>query len=74
MNIEIRNKRIGLRYKSGNYSMKSIATKYNLSPQRIKDILEFEIGQDGINKVKAMRKEHIAERLKENYLKGLWQK
>lgn len=74
MNIEIRNERICLRYKTSKYTIRSIAYKYNLSPQRVRDILIIGLGKDKFEKIKLIRKEKIAEKLKQDYLKKVWGK
>lgn len=73
MKKETRNKKICEKYMTTEFTIKSLAKDYNLSPQGLRNILLKEIGKEEINKIKLIRKEKVAEKLKEDYLKSVCQ-
>lgn len=66
-----RNKRIAELYKSGNYTFTKIGNIYNITRERVKQIIQKEIGKEAINVIKTMRKIRVAEKIKEDYLKNI---
>lgn len=68
MNKEIRDEHICSKYKTTNYTIKRIALYYNLSPQGVRNILLKNLGKEEIEKIKQIRKEKVAEKLKNDYL------
>lgn len=64
-----RDQRIGELYKTANYSMRKLANMYNISQERIRQLLVREIGQAEIKNVKMIRKMKVADKLREDYLK-----
>ena len=74
MKNEIRDERICEMYLTTNFSIKNISDKYNISPERVRQILKNLLGEETFNLIKKERKEKVAEKLKQDYLKGVWQK
>ena len=66
-----RNKKIVELYKTGDYTMTAIGKRYNISRERVRQLIERQTGIEFIKDIKRMRKERAAERVKENYLKGI---
>lgn len=71
MRDEIRDNRIAELYLTGDYSMTKIGKQYNISRERVRQVLDRVIGKEAIVAVKNMKKMRIAERLKESYLETL---
>jgi len=71
MRDEIRDKRLAELYIEATLTNRQMATRYNLSHERIRQIIVEQIGIDKYKEIKQMRKERTAERIKENYLAGL---
>lgn len=71
MNESLRNIRIINLYKTGDYTMTKLGNNYSISRERIRQILERNIGKRGIVDVKNIRKVRTAEKLRDDYIKTL---
>ena len=71
MNESIRNLRIVELYKTGDYTMTKLGENYSISRERIRQVLERNIGKQGIVDVKNLRKVKVAEKMRNNYIKTL---
>lgn len=74
MKNEKRNERICEMYLTTNFSIKNISDKYNLTTERVRQIIKSLIGEETFLLIKKQRKEKVAEQLKKDYLKGIWGK
>ena len=71
MKYKTRNKKIAELYSTANFTFTQLAKRFDLSAERITQIIKREIGLEKINEVKKNRKIKAAEKLKEAYLKNI---
>lgn len=66
-----RNSNVARLYQTGEFTIRALAKRHNVCAERIRQILVREIGKEEIAKIKEMRRERVAERIKEAYINRL---